>query len=339
MKVLVTGGAGFLGSNLSKRAIENNDDLVVFDNLMRIGSESNLDWLKKYGKFKFIHGDIRNYNDVEEIIKKFKPDVIFHTAGQVAMTTSLENPMLDFETNAAGTLNLLECVRKYSKDSTFIYSSTNKVYGDLSALHYEETSSRYKCIEYPNGFPETLPLDLKTPYGISKGAADSYVLEYSRTYMLKAVVLRHSSLYGERQFATVDQGWVGWFIREALSSKSNKNAKVISISGDGKQVRDILYVKDAVDLYFKLANDIDKASGEVFNVGGGNNNSLSILELFDLLEEILDINLEIKKNPARKDDQKVFISDNTKISQKIGWKANTDIEEGLKRMISWVSQF
>lgn len=255
------------------------------------------------------------------------------------MTTSLENPMLDFETNAAGTLNLLECVRKYSKESTFIYSSTNKVYGDLSALHYEETSSRYKCMEYPNGFPETPLLVLKTPYGISKSTADSYALEYSRTYKPKAVVLRYSSLYVERQFAPVDQGRIGRLIGEALSFKRNKNAKVITISGNGKQVRDILYVKDAVDLYLKLAYNIDKASGEVFNVGGGNNNSLSIFELFGLLEEVLDVNLEIKKIPARKDDQEVLISDNTKITQKIGWKASTCIKEGFKRMISWVSQY
>ena len=255
--------------------------------------------------------------------------MVFRAAGKVAMTASLENLMLNFETNVAGTLNLLECARKYSKDSTFIYSSTNKVYGGLSTLHFDETPSRYKCNEYPNVFPETLPLDLKTPYGISKGVADSYVLEYSRTYMLKAVVLRHSSLYGERQFATVDQGWIGWFIGEALRSKRNKNAKVITISGNGKQVRDILYVKDAVDLYFKLAYNIDKASGEVFNVGGGISNSLSILELFGLLEEVLDINLEIKKNPVRRDDQKVFISDNTKISQRLDGKLI------LKSKVDW----
>jgi len=163
MKILITGGAGFVGSNLSKRVIENNDELIVFDNLSRIGSELNLKWLRKYGDFSFVHGDIRNRNDVEETIRKFKPDVIFHTAGQVAMTTSIENPLLDFETNALGTLYLLESARRFSKDSIIVYSSTNKVYGDLNQFNYIETEKRYICKEYPSGFPESIPVNFRHP--------------------------------------------------------------------------------------------------------------------------------------------------------------------------------
>ena len=278
MKILITGVAGFVGSNLSKRVIENNDELIVFNNLRRIGSELNLRYLRKYGDFSFVHGDIRNRNDVLETIRKFKPDVIFHTAGQVAMTTSIENPLLDFETNALGTLYLLESARRFSKDSIIVYSSTNKVYGDLNQFNYIETEKRYICKEYPSGFPESIPVNFQTPYGISKGTADQYMLDYYRNYELNTVVFRHSSIYGIHQFSTYDQGWIGWFCQKALEVKKGTQNEPIVISGNGKQVRDILYVDDVVDLYFKSIKNIDKVKGKYFNIGGGIENSISLLE-------------------------------------------------------------
>lgn len=339
MKILITGGAGFLGSNLSKRVIENNDELIVFDNLRRIGSESNLKWLSRFGEFKFVHGDIRNYNDIGDIIRKFKPDAIFHTAGQVAMTTSIENPILDFEINALGTLNILECIRKFSKDSIIVYSSTNKVYGDLNQFSYEETSTRYICNEYPYGFNETIPLDFQTPYGISKGTADQYMLEYYRSYGLKTVVFRHSSIYGERQFATIDQGWIGWFIQKAIEKKNSYGDEPFTISGNGKQVRDLLYIDDVIDLYFKAILKINELSGLAFNIGGGLNNSFSLLELFSFLENELKIKMNYKNLPSRLSDQKVFITNFSKIKEKLGWKPKISKEDGINKMINWVESY
>ena len=293
MKYLITGGAGFLGSNLSKKVLDNNDELIIFDNLSRVGSEKNVDWLKTFGDFSIVRGDVRNKNDVEEAVRKYTPDIIFHIAGQVAMTTSILNPIKDFETNAVGTVNVLESMRKFSNQSILVYSSTNKVYGDLNYLTYEEEKTRYVCKEFPDGFSENIPLDFKTPYGVSKGTADQYVSEYSRTFNLKTVVFRHSSLYGIRQFATIDQGWVGWFIQKLVAALRRGVKQIdLVVSGNGKQVRDLLYVDDAVDLYFQTATNIDKAMGNAFNIGGGFKNSLSLLELFSFLEEESDTTAE-----------------------------------------------
>jgi len=219
MKYLITGGCGFMGSNLSAEVLKRKEELIIFDNLYRYGSYQNLEWLKSQGEFKFIHADIRNANDVEKVIKDVKPDVIFHLAGQVAMTTSMDNPRFDFEVNALGTLNLSESVRKYAPESIVIYSSTNKVYGDLEWVRYEETETRYITPDFPNGFNESLRLDFHFPYGCSKGAADQYMLDYTRIFGLKTVVFRHSSVYGGRQFATYDQGWIGWFSQKAIETK------------------------------------------------------------------------------------------------------------------------
>lgn len=234
MKYLITGGCGFLGSNIASEILKRGDELVIFDNLYRFGSYQNKEWLETQGDFRFIHGDIRNTNDVEAIVKTYKPDVIYHLAGQVAMTTSISDPRMDFEVNTVGTFNLLNAVRLYSSESTVVYSSTNKVYGDLEQFTYRETSTRYECIEMPNGFDETVQLDFHSPYGTSKGSADQYMLDFSRIYGLKTVVFRHSSMYGGRQFATYDQGWLGWFAQKALETgqtcPSPKNSRV-SIEG------------------------------------------------------------------------------------------------------------
>jgi len=267
MRYLITGGSGFVGSNLAAEVLKRGEELFVFDNLFRFGSSQNLDWLKKRGEFKYYPFDIRNYNDVETVLREVKPDVIFHLAGQVAMTTSLQNPRLDFETNTLGTHNLLEAVRKFSPESIILYSSTNKVYGDLEYLTYDETPTRYVCREYPNGFDESMKLDFTTPYGCSKGAADQFLLDYYNMFGIRAVVFRHSSMYGGNQYTTYDQGWVGWFIQKAMEIKNGTAKDLFTISGNGKQVRDVLHANDVVNLYFIASENIEKTQGKEFNIG------------------------------------------------------------------------
>jgi CDP-paratose 2-epimerase len=337
MKYLITGGCGFIGSNLAAEVLKRGEELFVFDNLFRFGSSDNLDWLRKQGEFKYYPFDIRNNNDVETVIKEVKPDYIFHLSGQVAMTTSIINPRLDFEVNAMGTFNLLDAVRKYSPDSVVIYSSTNKVYGDFSDLTFDEADTRYTCREYPHGFPETLSLDFHSPYGCSKGAADQYLNDYNRIFGLKTIVFRHSSMYGSNQHATYDQGWVGWFCQKALEIKNGATSELFTISGNGKQVRDVLHSSDVVNLYF-AAKDIKKAYGQSFNIGGGIENSLSLLELFDLLEQILDIKMNFKHLPFRESDQLVFVADNTKANDILKWSVLKSTIIGVSDSIRWSEQ-
>jgi len=336
MKYLITGGCGFLGSNIASEILKRGDELIIFDSLYRYGSYQNLEWLKTQGKFLFVHGDIRNTNDIENTIKKYKPDVIYHLAGQVAMTTSIADPRMDFEVNAGGSFNLLNAVRLYNPESIVIYSSTNKVYGDLEQFTYEETETRYKCIDKPNGFDESTSLDFHSPYGCSKGAADQYMLDFYRIYGIKTVVFRHSSMYGGRQFATYDQGWVGWFIQKAVEIKQGKLKEPFTISGNGKQVRDLLYATDCVDLYLKASEKIEDIKGKVFNIGGGIENSSSLLELFSFLEQELDIKITYTKLPPRESDQKVFIADISKAKELIGWEPKVSKEDGIRKMIEWV---
>ncbi len=338
MRYLITGGCGFIGSNLSAEVLRRNEELFVFDNLFRFGSERNLEWLKSQREFQFFHSDIRNSNDVERVIQQVKPDVIFHLAGQVAMTTSIDNPRLDFETNTLGTINMLEAVRKFSKESMILYSSTNKVYGDLKYLDYEETPTRFICTDFPNGFDESLRLDFRSPYGCSKGAADQYLLDYYRMFGIRTVVFRHSSMYGGRQFATYDQGWVGWFCQKALEIKARKLREPFMISGNGKQVRDLLHADDVVRLYFSSAKHIEEIKGRVFNVGGGKENSLSLLELFAFLENKLNILMEYRKLPWRDSDQKVFVADNTAIRSITGWNPKISKHEGIEQLLHWIGE-
>ena len=335
MKLLITGGCGFLGSNLAAYALEQGYELVIFDNLSRTGSIANLAWLQQQGKFKFEHGDIRNQNDITRIIHHFKPEMIFHLAGQVAMTTSIANPRMDFEVNTLGTLNLLEAVRLAIPETPIIYSSTNKVYGDLEQFTYQETATRYECIEKPSGFDEETPLSFHSPYGCSKGAADQYLLDYARIYGLRTVVFRHSSMYGGRQFATYDQGWVGWFCQQAIEIQTGRLKKPFSISGNGKQVRDVLHADDMVVLYFKTIENIDKTKGQAFNIGGGIENSLSLLELFNLIVKEINITMHYTKLPPRESDQRLFVADLTKIHKTIGWKPSINREEGIRKMLEW----
>jgi len=338
MKILITGGCGFLGSNLASFALKQKFELAVFDALYRKGSAENLQWLNGQGDFIFIKDDVKNFDAVSKIIKDFIPDVVFHLAGQVAMTTSIANPRLDFETNALGTFNVLEAVRLFSKDASVIYSSTNKVYGDLEQFSYEEKETRYVCVEKPQGFDENITLNFHSPYGCSKGSADQYMLDYARIFGLKTAVFRHSSMYGGRQFATYDQGWIGWFCQKAVETKLNILKEPWTISGNGKQVRDVLHADDMIDLYFSCAQNMDKAKGEAFNIGGGFENSLSLIELFDFLNQTLGIKLNYSKLPPRESDQKVFIADISKAKKLIGWQPKVSYKEGVQKMLAWVKE-
>jgi CDP-paratose 2-epimerase len=333
MKYLITGGCGFIGSNLAEEVLKRGEKLVVFDNLFRFGSASNLEWLKQKGEFIYYPFDIRNLNDIETVIKSELPDVVFHLAGQVAMTSSILNPRLDFEVNALGTFNLLDSIRKYSPNTIVLYSSSNKVYGDFADLTFIENETRYECEEYPNGFNEKLPLNFQSPYGCSKGAADQYLLDFNKIYGIKTVVFRHSSMYGGNQHATIDQGWIGWFCQKAIDIKNNSSKEKFSISGTGKQVRDLLHSEDVTSLYFNALQNIDKLQGNAFNIGGGIENSLSLLELFNLLEGFLDIKMKYEKLPPRESDQLVFIADNKKINNLIGWSPQVKAKQGLLKML------
>lgn len=336
MKLLINGGCGFLGSNLASYAIEHGFDVTVFDNMSRLGSDKNREWLKSVGDYTFIHGDTRNKNDLENVIKEGQFDAVFHLAGQVTMTKSITDPYKDFETNAMGAVNLLDSIRKYSPQTAVIFSSTNKVYGDLEDYTYEETDTRYTCKEFPNGFDESVPLDFRSPYGCSKGSADQYMLDFARIYGLKTVVFRHSSMYGSRQFATYDQGWVGWFVAKAIEKYQNPDCEPFTISGNGKQVRDLLQAQDMIDLYFTALANIDKIQGQAFNIGGTMSQSLSLLELFDMLNKILEIKMEYTELPPRQSDQKVFVADITKIKNAIGWEPKVSAYEGVSKMVEWV---
>tara|TARA_R110002072_G_scaffold1989_2_gene16396 strand:- start:110170 stop:111189 length:1020 start_codon:yes stop_codon:yes gene_type:complete len=336
MKYLITGGCGFLGSNLAEEVLKRGEELVIFDNLYREGTEKNLEWLRSLGDFKFYRNDIRNRDDVHYCIKNEKPDVIFHVAGQVAMTTSLERPRFDNEINVGGSLNVLEAVKEHCPNTAIIYSSTNKVYGDLEDLEYVETDTRYTIPQFSKGLPETINLDFRTPYGCSKGAADQYMKDWAKCYGLKTVVFRHSSIFGGRQFSTFDQGWIGWFVSRAVETQRGNLKEPFTIQGNGKQVRDVLFSEDIVKCYWAALENIEKTKGQSFNIGGGIDNSLSILELFEKLEKELNIKLNYKKLEPRQSDQKVFVADISKAKEYFNWEPQVKTQEGLQKMIDWV---
>lgn len=337
MRYLITGGCGFVGSNLAAEVIRRGEELFVFDNLFRLGSGLNLEWLRKLGDFKYYPYDIRNNNDIETVIKEVKPDYVFHLSGQVAMTTSIANPRLDFEINAMGTFNLLDAIRKYSPQTVILYSSSNKVYGDFEQFNFSENETRYICNEYPNGFPETISLDFHSPYGCSKGSADQYLLDFNRIFGTRTIIFRHSSMYGSNQHSTFDQGWIGWFCQKALETKRGNLKEPFTISGTGKQVRDVLHGNDVVNLYF-TAKDITEAYGKAFNIGGGIENSLSLLELFTILENKLNIKMNYKMLPWRVSDQKVFVADYKKANDIIGWTPNVSMKDGIDKMLTWLEE-
>jgi CDP-paratose 2-epimerase len=335
MKILITGGCGFLGSNLAAEALRRGDRVTVLDNLSRTGSAANLAWLQGLGPVVFAHADTRKANDVSRIVAETQPEAVFHVAGQVAMTTSLADPRRDFETNALGTFNVLEAVRASVPQAAVVYSSTNKVYGDLLQFTYDEGPLRYTVRERPQGFAEDTPLEFHSPYGCSKGAADQYMLDWHRMYGLKTVVFRHSSMYGGRQFATYDQGWIGWFCQQAIA-QARGAPEPFTISGNGKQVRDVLHAEDMVRLYFAAVERIEQAAGQAFNIGGGMANSLSLLELFAALTGIVGSAPRWRHLPPRNSDQLVFVADIAKAKRLLGWEPRIGTDAGLRRMVDWV---
>jgi CDP-paratose 2-epimerase len=338
MKALITGGAGFVGSNLAAHLLAQGESVSVFDSLARHGAAENLAWLRSLGLGHFIHGDVRNAFDVEETIKSVRPEVIFHLAGQVAMTTSIESPRRDFEINVLGSINVLEAVRQHSADTVIVYASSNKVYGNLGHLDLVEAETRYQPRASINGVDESVGIEFHTPYGCSKGAADQYMLDYARGFGLRTVVFRHSTIYGGRQFATYDQGWVGWFCRQAVETSREPGRPAFTVSGDGKQVRDLLHVSDAVNAYIAAYEQIGQARGEAFNIGGGLKNSMSLLELLLYLEKRLGVKLNYTHLPWRQSDQKFFVADNSKAERLLHWSPKTSKEQGIEDTIQWESR-
>ena len=337
MTLLITGGCGFLGSTLAADAIRRGEEPIVFDNLSRVGSEQNRAWLDTLGTVRFVRGDVRDADAVAALVRDAQPTVIFHLAGQVAMTTSIADPRADFAINALGSLNVLEAVRAHAPHAGVVYSSTNKVYGDLDQYRYTEDVTRYRCVEHPQGFDEQTPLDFRSPYGCSKGAADQYMLDYARMFDVRTIVFRHSSMYGGRQFATFDQGWIGWFVSEAVRLERG-GTDAVRIAGNGRQVRDVLHADDMIALYSAAAARLNTVHGEAFNVGGAMPNSLSLLELFAMLESMTGAAMPVAQGAARHSDQKVFVADVTKATRLLGWTPRVSAREGLARMLDWTRE-
>jgi len=335
MKVIITGGAGFIGSNAASHYLSQGDDVVIFDNLSRQNTDKNLAWLKGLDSgLTFIRGDLRSLKDTGKLTGFLKgADAILHLAAQVAVTTSVINPREDFEINALGTFNLLEAMRAAGAGGKLIYSSTNKVYGAMEDIKVVEEKTRYSYADLTYGIGEDRQLDFHSPYGCSKGAAEQYIHDYGRIYGLDTVVFRQSCIYGPRQFGVEDQGWVAWFmIAVALG-------KPITIYGDGKQVRDLLYVDDLMRAYDMAITKKAKTRGKIYNIGGGHGNTLSVwTEFRPILEKYTGTKIRATFKSARKGDQKIFISDNRKAYTEFGWMPQTDIKSGLQYLYSWIGE-
>lgn len=331
MKVLITGGAGFIGCNVARFYIERGDEVVIVDNLSRKGAKENLEWLKGLGKIDFHQQDICDFDGLREVVAAHKgADIIFHMAAQVAVTTSVTDPRSDFNTNALGTFNLLEAVRLSGGDPVIIFASTNKVYGEMLDLDVEEVGGKHQYKDMPEGIGEARQLDFHSPYGCSKGSADQYVLDYARIYGLRTVCVRQSCIYGPRQFGVEDQGWVAWF---TISAALNKP---VTIYGDGKQVRDVLHVDDLVKFFNLAYENIDKVKGMAFNVGGGPLNQMSLLELVGLLNEKTGKEIEHSFSDWRPGDQKIYVSDIKKAEEFLGWTPEINKEQGVQALWDWV---
>jgi CDP-paratose 2-epimerase len=328
MRALVTGGIGFIGTNLADRLLRDGHDVVLFDNVGRAGVQANLDWLRRMhgGRIQFVKGDVRDFSALEKAMSG--ADVVFHLAAQVAVTTSVVNPQEDFSINAQGTLNVLEAARKQKPMPIVLYTSTNKVYGGLEHLRVVERATRYEFENLPYGVPETCPLDFHSPYGCSKGTADQYVHDYHRIYGLPSVVFRMSCIYGPHQFGTEDQGWVAHF---ALTGVRGGR---LTIYGDGKQVRDLLFVEDLVELMCHACANIECTAGQVYNVGGGPSYTVSVwAELREPLKKLLERLPAVEYGEFRPGDQRIYVSDIRKAHEQLGWAPRVGIAEGLQRMV------
>lgn len=331
-KVVIFGGAGFIGSNLAFSALDKGYSVAIFDNLSRKGVANNLQAIKAKGgkKVEVWENDINDCAALDELFStEDHIEGIFHLAAQVAVTVSIVDPRKDFEDNVIGTFNVLEAIRKSKHNPPLVFASTNKVYGDLKHLDVDELEKSYKFSDYPNGIDEQHNLDFCTPYGCSKGAADQYVLDYAKHYGLKTVVMRQSCIYGQFQFGAVDQGWVAWFIIAALQSKA------LSIYGNGKQVRDILFVDDLVNAYWAAVDKIDTVSGEAFNLGGGKF-QMSLLELLERLEDKIGKKIDYSFDTTRPGDQKVFVCDIAKAKEKLAWEPVIDEKQGVDKLYNWI---
>lgn len=335
MRILITGGAGFIGCNLAAACIDGGHEVTLLDNLSRRGSEANLAWLRKrHGErnVNFIRADIR---DAQAMLAAAEgQEAIYHLAAQTAVTTSVTDPRHDFEINALGTFNVLEAARRTADDPVFIYASTNKVYGGMDDALAVEQATRYVLPAYPGGVGEDRPLDFHSPYGCSKGAADQYVRDYARIYGLRSVVFRQSCIYGQRQMGVEDQGWVAWFVIAAVLGKP------ITIYGDGKQVRDLLHVDDLVRAFQLATQRIDITRGQVYNLGGGPANTLSIwAEFGPLLSRLLGRQvIPASFGVSRPGDQPVFVADVARAEREFGWVPQVSVETGISRLIEWVEQ-
>lgn len=333
MNILITGGAGFIGINLAHHYLEQGHQVTIFDNLSRPGVQANLDWIKTTqhaAALSVVLGDVTKPADLEIAVKD--KDVIFHEAGQTAVTTSLIDPRHDFEVNAGGTFNVLEAVRLHAKDAIVFFASTNKVYGNLGSLQLVEEANRY----VPAGITtidESQPLDFHSPYGCSKGTGDQYIHDYSRSFGLRTVVFRQSCIYGVHQFGVEDQGWVAHFAAQVVKKQP------ITIFGNGKQVRDLLYIDDLVHGYDAALNQIDTTAGNVYNMGGGIHNTTSLLEIITTLEKVTGQPIELKFQDERIGDQKYFVANTGKAKQDFGWEPTTGLADGLAKLYQWLVKY
>lgn len=331
--IIITGGAGFIGCNAASRFLRQGHRVVVIDDLSRRGTRRNLEWLCPQGKIEFCQNDIRDSGAMDGVFDRYADaSLVLHLAGQVAVTTSVADPREDFDINAVGSFNVLDAARKARVTCPIIYSSTNKVYGGLEDLDVAEEAERYRFVTQPLGVSEAQPLDFHSPYGCSKGAADQYFRDYYRIYGLKTVVLRQSCIYGYRQFGVEDQGWVAWFIIAAESGKP------ITVYGDGKQVRDVLFIEDLLDAYDAAANRIDQSAGQIYNIGGGSGNALSLLQLLSFLREKYPSSLDYSHAGWRPGDQRIYVSDIRRAAAELGWSPRVDVASGLSRLQAWIAE-
>lgn len=330
----ITGGAGFIGSNYVHRLLERGENVTIYDNLSRGGASRNLAWMaEKFGEaaFRLVTGDVRDADLVT--VSSREADIVVHLAAQVAVTTSVINPREDFEINAQGTFNVLEAARLNERKPIILYASTNKVYGGMEEVKVVEEGSRWRYADLPLGCPETQPLDFHSPYGCSKGTGDQYVRDYARIYRMPSVVFRQSCIYGQRQFGVEDQGWVAWMIIAAVTGRP------LTIYGDGKQIRDVLYVDDLLDAYDAAIARIDRVKGHVYNLGGGPKNTMSIwTEFGPLLENLLRKSVPVSRSDWRPGDQKVFVADIRKAERELGWKPKIGVDEGVGKLFRWVME-
>jgi CDP-paratose 2-epimerase len=330
-KWIITGGAGFIGCHAAARFHEAGHHVVLVDNLSRRGAEANLAWLRDRGVSDFIRADVRDARAINDVVSRHADaDAVLHLAAQVAVTTSVADPRADFEINALGTFNVLEAVRHAGGGPAVFYSSTNKVYGNLEHVRVVERDGRYAYEDRPFGVDETEPLDFHSPYGCSKGAGDQYCHDYARIYGLKTVTFRQSCIYGTRQFGIEDQGWIAWFCVAVTTGKP------FTIFGDGKQIRDTLWVGDLVDAYERALARIDSVQGEVFNLGGGPANTLSLRELVVMLENAFGRKLNPPYADWRPGDQRVFVADIRKAERMLGWTPKVPTADGVRQLLDWV---